>query len=166
MWFIMPTILAAENEKSSLTVFSLFSVPGTENLQSLFLCDVCFEHFLFDYFCVDILWNQETKSVNLSIKWFTGLHVNQKGWNLKEDPLSIEIVDWWVLSFVLKTNCKKKPLVVFHFWELKSSSKKIQLSLSHTGHEQLPHKWLNNILLKKIPTSPFDFPKTRKQTLY
>ena len=43
--------------------------------------------------------------------------MTKKGWNVKEDPLGIEIVDCWVLGFVLKTNGKKKPLVVSHFWE-------------------------------------------------
>ena len=29
----------------------------------------------------------------------------------------MKIFDCWVMGFVLKINCKKKPFIVFHFWE-------------------------------------------------
>ena len=85
------------------------------------------------------------------------------------------------MGFVLKTNCKKKPFIVFHFWEFqkqqqegiavspqywaKAAATKKAVSPLHWARV-LPQKWLNNNLLQKIPTYPFDSPKTRKQTLY
>ena len=48
----------------------------------------------------------------------------------------------------------------------KQQQEDIAVSPPSTGQEQLPQKWLNNKLLQKFPTSLFDFPKIRKQTLY
>ena len=74
----------------------------------------------------------------------------QKGWNLKEDPLSIKIVDCWVLGFVLKTDCKKKPWLFSTFGNFKSSCKKTKLSLPHTGQECcLKSGWIT-IFSKKL----------------
>ena len=70
------------------------------------------------------------------------------------------------MGFVLKTNCKKKPFIVFHFWEFQKQQQE--------GIAVSPQYWAKAAASKvveqhsspKIPTSLFDFPKTRQQTLY
>jgi len=45
------------------------------------------------------------------------LKYNPKRLKPEREATKYKMFDCWVMGFVLKTNCKKKPFIVFHFWE-------------------------------------------------
>ena len=94
----------------------------------------------------------------------TSLHYyyHQKGWNQKEEPLSIKIFDCWVMGFVLKTNCKKKPFIVFHFWEFqKQQQEGIAVSPQYWA-KAAASKVVEQQASPKISNFPFWFSQNQK----
>ena len=90
------------------------------------------------------------------------LVLNQKGWNQKEKPLSIKIFDCWVMGFVLKTNCKKKPFIVFHFWEFqKQQQEDIAVSPQYLARAAAS-KVVEQQASPKISNFPFWFSQNQK----
>ena len=86
----------------------------------------------------------------------------QKGWNQKENPLSIKIFDCWVMGFVLKTNCKKKPFIVFHFWEFqKQQQEGIAVSPQYWA-KAAASKVVEQQASPKISNFPFWFSQNQK----
>ena len=86
----------------------------------------------------------------------------QKGWNQKEKPLSIKIFDCWVMGFVLKTNCKKKPFIVFHFWEFqKQQQEGIAVSPQYWA-KAAASKVVEQQASPKISNFPFWFSQNQK----
>ena len=98
----------------------------------------------------------------MQTKWAFCSHSNQKGWNQKEKPLSIKIFDCWVMGFVLKTNCKKKPFIVFHFWEFqKQQQEDIAVSPQYWARAAAS-KVVEQQASPKISNFPFWFSQNQK----
>ena len=87
---------------------------------------------------------------------------SQKGWSQKEKPLSIKMFDCWVMGFVLKTNCKKKPFIVFHFWEFqKQQQEGIAVSPQYWA-KAAASKVVEQQASPKISNFPFWFSQNKK----
>ena len=82
--------------------------------------------------------------------------------NQKEEPLTIKIFDCWVMGFVLKTNCKKKPFIVFHFWEFqKQQQEDIAVSPQYWARAAAS-KVVEQQASSKISNFPFWFSQNQK----
>ena len=63
------------------------------------------------------------------------------------------------MGFVLKTNCKKKPFIVFHFWEFqKQQQEGIAVSPQYWA-KAAAQKWLNNSFSQNFQLPFLIFPK-------
>ena len=76
--------------------------------------------------------------------------------------MSIKIFVCWVMSFVLKTNCKKKPFIVFHFWEFqKQQQEDIAVSPQYWARAAAS-KVVEQQASPKISNFPFWFSQNQK----
>ena len=95
-------------------------------------------------------------------EFFGPLSFFQKGWNQKENPVSIKIFDCWVMGFVLKKNCKKKPFIVFHFGEFqKQQQEDIAVSPQYWA-KAAASKVVEQQASPKISNFPFWFSQNQK----
>ena len=74
----------------------------------------------------------------------------------------MKIFDCWVMGFVLKTSCKKKPLIVFHFWEFqKQQQEDIAVSPQYWARAAAS-KVVEQQASPKISNFPFWFSQNQK----